>query len=191
MQTLEKKQLKGFHTTNKQKRERPVGSVQSGFVRIREVENNILCLVSPEDPDSREYRAILEVTSTNFTLKAEDEQEVIVNGYRAFLKSLSFPIQVLVRSQRLDLGQYLQSLEEATDADDEATWKELANSHAQFVRELASRRTLLEHRFYIIIPAEHADASRSNPLLSLLPGDRKRRQQRARKETLEKAQQQL
>ena len=171
-------------------RKQAMGSVQTEFVRVREVDHNIMCLVSPTDPACREYRAILEVTSTNFTLKAEDEQEAIINGYHAFLKALAFPIQILVRSQRLDLSQYLQGLETATDPDDEATWKELASSHAQFVRELASRRTLLEHRFYIIIPAEQTKA-RAHALEALLPGMHKRRILQARKETLEMAQQEL
>src|SRR2546421_1557462 len=93
------KNLQDHATTAKtDKRERAAGGVQSEFVRVREVDHTIMCLVSSADPACREYRAILEVTSTNFTLKAEDEQEVIINGYHAFLKSLSFPIQVLVRS---------------------------------------------------------------------------------------------
>src|SRR5207302_4875328 len=127
----------------------------------------------------------------NFPLKAEDEQEIIIRGYRALLKALAFPIQILVRSQRLDLSQYVQNLEAAIDPDDETTWKELANSHAQFVRELAAKRTLLEHRFYVIIPAEQTQTPRSTFPISLLPRTRKQRQQRAREATLEMAQQQL
>ena len=45
-------------------REQAMGSVQMEFVRVREVDHNIMCLVSSTDPVCREYRAILEVTST-------------------------------------------------------------------------------------------------------------------------------
>ena len=77
----------------------------------------------------------------------------MIAGYRAFLKSLTFPIQILVRSQQLDLKPYVQSLlESSTTTLQDATWRELALSHAQYVRELAARRTLLEHRFYLISP---------------------------------------
>jgi len=61
----------------------------------------------------------------------------------------------------------------------------------QFVRELAAKRTLIERQFYVIIPVEQALPSRATFPISLLPGTRKRRLQRAREETLEKAQQQL
>jgi hypothetical protein len=47
----------------------------------------------------REFRAILEVSATNYTLRSEEEQESMIAGYRAFLKALTFPIQILVRSQ--------------------------------------------------------------------------------------------
>jgi hypothetical protein len=115
------------HTSKHQQR---MGSVQAGILKIREVTDTVLSIVSPTDLASREYRTILEVQSMNFPLKAEDEQEIIIRGYRALLKALAFPIQILVRSQRLDLSQYVQNLEAAIDPDDEATWKELANSHA-------------------------------------------------------------
>ena len=126
------------------------GSVQAEFVHARDIAHNVLCLGSLSNSTQREYRAILEVSATNYTLTSEEEQELIVAGYRAFLKSLAFPLQILVRSQQLDLRPYVQSLLETSTATTthDATWRELALSHAQYVRELAARRTLLEHRFY-------------------------------------------
>ncbi len=88
------------------------GSVQEAFVQVREIAHNVLCLTSPDRPTQREYRAILEVSSTNYTLKSEEEQDLMIAGYRAFLKALAFPIQILVRSQELDLSPYVQHLEE-------------------------------------------------------------------------------
>src|SRR5436190_13764899 len=130
-----------------------VGSVQSEFVRLRDIAHNVLCLGSPTNQLQHEYRAILEVSATNYTLTSEEEQEHIVAVYHAFLKSLTFPIQILVRSQQLDLQLYVQNVLETSTTIQHGTWRELALSHAQYVRELAARRTLLEHRFYLIIPS--------------------------------------
>src|SRR5713101_10006158 len=119
------------------------GSVQSEFVRAREIAHNVLCLVSPTGPTRREYRAILEVSATNYTLRSQEEQDLIIAGYRALLKALAFPIQILVRSQQLDLSPYVQHLEEtAAQSAADPMWRDLADSHAQFVRELAARHTL-------------------------------------------------
>ncbi len=166
------------------------GSVQSEFVRAREIAHNVLCLVFPTGPTQREYRAILEVSATNYTLRSEEEQDLIIAGYRALLKALAFPIQILVRSQQLDLKPYVQSLLEtsATPLHD-ATWRELALSHAQYVRELAARRTLLEHRFYLILPADHGSDTKQHAWAGLLPLGNKGARNRA--ESLEQAQQQL
>lgn len=164
--------------------------MQGEFVRLREISHNVLGLASAGSPTKREYRAVLEVSSTNYTLKSEDEQDLIIAGYRAFLKSLAFPIQILVRSQQLDLSPYLQSLLEAsTTSMHDPMWKELADSHTQFVQELAARRTLLEHRFYLILPFEPESGTRQPPFSTLLSFGGKRKWIKA--ETLEKAQQQL
>ena len=169
-----------------------VGSVQSEFVRLRDIAHNVLCLGSPTSPTNplqREYRAILEVSATNYTLTSEEEQELIIAGYRAFLKSLTFPMQILVRSQQLDLRPYVQSVLETSTTIQHGTWRELALSHAQYVRELAARRTLLEHRFYLIIPSDQGSDTKQHALAGLLPFGNKGA--RNRTETLEKAQQQL
>src|SRR5438132_10109607 len=85
-------------------------SVQQEYVRLREIAGDMLCLASPSSPTQRTYRAVLEVSAINFTLKSEDEQEAIIAGYRALLKALTFPMQILIRNQRLDLRTYMQRL---------------------------------------------------------------------------------
>lgn len=166
------------------------GSVQSQYVRLREVSQDMLCLRSTTTPTRREYRAVVEVSSVNYTLLSEDEQGSIIAGYRAFLKALTFPLQILLRSQQLDLSPYLQQLAEtARSTADEPMWQELAHSHAQFVQELAARRTLLEHRFYLILPSDLGVSTRPEPLSPLLSLGRARI--RIQAETLDKARQQL
>src|SRR5579872_7323402 len=87
----------------------PYASVQQHYVSLREVSGDMLCLASSGTASRRRlYRAVVEVSAINFTLSSEEEQEAIIAGYRAFLKALTFPIQVLVRNQRLDLRTYLQ-----------------------------------------------------------------------------------
>jgi len=104
------KQSGSFALPSKSRR----GSVQVEFVRLRDIAHTVLCLVSPTNPSQREFRTILEVSATNYTLTSEEEQALIVAGYRAFLKSLTFPIQILVRSQQLDLQPYVQSVLESS-----------------------------------------------------------------------------
>ncbi|MFB0965322.1 MAG: hypothetical protein QMC36_06650, partial [Patescibacteria group bacterium] len=55
-------------------------------------------------------RMVLRVRALNFNLKSEEEQDAIIMGYQRFLKSLRFPIQIIVRSLKVDIEGYLQKL---------------------------------------------------------------------------------
>src|SRR5919199_5614936 len=85
----------------------------------------------------------------------EDRQEVIVAGLGAFLNALSFPVQLLVRAQPVDLRRYLERQEDrARSGELSQALADLARDHAAFVRGLARQRTLLERHFYIVVPAQ-------------------------------------
>ena len=47
---------------------------------------------------------ILETTSLNFGLLSEKEQQAVIAAYAALLNSLSFAIQIVIRSQRKDIS---------------------------------------------------------------------------------------
>ena len=79
-------------------------SVQRDMVYVRETKDNMLCLSAPGARNLRSYRSVLEVSPINFSLKAEEEQEAIIERFAALIRSLSFPLQILVRNQRLDLA---------------------------------------------------------------------------------------
>jgi hypothetical protein len=153
-------------------------SVQQDYVRLREVSGDMLCLVSATAPSQRIYRAVLEVSAINFTLKSEDEQKAILAGYRAFLKALTFPMQVLIRYQRLDLRSYIQQVLNASSAvaGDTPTWRVLAESLVDFIKKLASQRTLIERHFYIVIPLA-PERTGSPRFFPPLPFGRTRRRQ--------------
>jgi hypothetical protein len=100
-----------------------------------------------------DYRGVLEAGSVNFALKSEAEQEAIIAGYRAFLNSLSYPIQVVARILPTDVEAYLAGLRERSRVRASETMHRLALDHETFVRRLARERTLLERRFYVVVPA--------------------------------------
>ena len=98
-----------------------------------------------------DYRAVLQAGSVNFALKSEAEQEAILAGYRRFLNGLAYPLQVLVRVVPTDVEGYLAGLRDARAGTD--TLRRLAQDHEAFVRRIARERTLLDRRFYVVVPA--------------------------------------
>jgi hypothetical protein len=56
------------------------------------------------------YRLILKVIPSNFSLKSEQEQNSIIFQYQGFLNSLHFPVEIVIRSKKLDLAPYLKKI---------------------------------------------------------------------------------
>jgi hypothetical protein len=108
-------------------------------------------------------RAVLEVGPVNFALKSEAEREAIVAGYAAFLNGLTHPIQVLVLVLPIDLDRHLADLERRAREELTPLLADLARDHVAYLRRLARNRTLLERRFFVVIPAQaevHAGGQR-------------------------------
>ena len=102
---------------------------------------------------SGDYRAVLQTGSVNFALKSEAEQEAILAGYRRFLNALAYPLQVLVRVVPTDVERYLAGLCGSHASRGDTMLRRLAADHEAFVRGIARERTLLDRRFYVIVPA--------------------------------------
>ena len=52
--------------------------------------------------------AVLQTTAVNFDLLSEIEQDAIIAAFSMLLNSISFPVQVVVRSKRLDITKYIE-----------------------------------------------------------------------------------
>ncbi len=170
-------------------REQP--GVQRDIVRLRETKDDMLCLYAPGSPTRRSYRAVLDVSPINLSLKADDEQEAIIERFGALIRSLSFPVQILVRNQRLDLTPYIRHLLAQPKAGGQhpPTRYALAASLAELLQRIAAQRTLIERHVYVIIPAsQDAGGSRRRSKFPTLFG--KRRMQHIA-ETEEQARQEL
>ena len=126
-------------------RRRRLASVQE-ILPLEEISGDVVRLRGGD------YRSVLEASSVNFALKSEPEQEAILAGYRRFLNGLTYPLQVLVRVVPADIEGYLVGLGGARGGTE--TLRRLALDHEAFVRRIARERTLLDRRFFVVVPAE-------------------------------------
>ncbi len=97
-------------------------------------------------------RAVLAVSSVNFSLKSEEEQEAIISAYVGFLNSLDFPIQIVIQSRRLNIEDYLNRLAEAERGQANELLKAQIADYRQFVDELISMGQIMSKRFYVVVP---------------------------------------
>lgn len=128
------------------------GRLARTFVRVQDIKGGVICLNLGEKV--RHYRSVLQVNTINFGLMAETDQDALIEGFKAFLNGLSFPIQILIKNLPYRLDDYIQAMEGV-----QGELAEMAHDHARFVRELASKRALVKRVFYVIVPSDH------NPLL--------------------------
>ncbi len=94
---------------------------------------------------------VMETTSLNFGLLSEKEQEAVVYAYGALLNSLSFSIQIIVRSQRKDITSYLSYLDESWQKIANPKLKNLMLSYRTFITEIVKKKNVLGKRFFIVI----------------------------------------
>jgi hypothetical protein len=95
---------------------------------------------------------ILESTSLNFGLLSEREQEAVVASYAALINSLSFSTQIVIRTQRKDITQYIQYIDGAAAKIQNPKLANLMTSYRNFVLETTKKRNVLGKRFFVIIP---------------------------------------
>jgi len=113
-------------------------------------------------------RLVLSCTAVNFNLLSEIEQDAIIAAYSALLNSLSFPIQVVIRSKKMDISFYLDKLKAVEGEQTNRFLKKRIASYRHYVEQLISKNEVLDKSFYVIIPYQEAILTASeNPLKKL------------------------
>lgn len=97
-------------------------------------------------------RAVVTCQSINFDLMSDREREAVEFSYQQFLNSLYFPIQILVRSQKVDIGPYLDRLDKIRRDQDNMLLGALMDDYIGFIAALAEETNIMDKSFYIVIP---------------------------------------
>lgn len=97
-------------------------------------------------------RAVVSCRSINFDLMSDREQDAAEFSYQQLLNSLYFPIQIHIRSQRVDLGPYLDRLVKASHEQDNMLLSVLMSDYIAFIDELAQQVNIMNKSFFIVVP---------------------------------------
>lgn len=97
-------------------------------------------------------RAVLMVSSINFALKNEDEQNAIIQGYVSFLNALDHPLQILIQSRKLQIKPYMDRLLEQEKNQTNELLRTQTADYRSFVKELVSLGEIMSKQFYVIVP---------------------------------------
>ena len=98
------------------------------------------------------FRAVISSQSINFDLMSGREREGVEFSYQNFLNALNFPIQIFIRSERVDIGPYLDRLETIRNDQDNMLLGVLMDDYIGFIDALSQEANIMDKRFYIVVP---------------------------------------
>ncbi len=98
------------------------------------------------------WRLVLECSTLNFLLKSEEEQNAIVMSFQRFLNSLDFPVQIMIRSKKLDIDGYIKNLTNLGDKQKNPLLQEQTYEYVAYLKKLVEVAQIMKKEFYIIIP---------------------------------------
>lgn len=125
--------------------QRNPNSTQS-TLQLSEVRDNMVVMIDGS------LRAVIACHSINFDLMSERERSGVEYSYQQFLNSLNFPVQILIRSQRIDIGPYLDKLIAGRRTQDNMLLGVLMDDYINFIDSLAQQANIMEKTFYVVVP---------------------------------------
>lgn len=119
------------------------------------------------------HAAVAACGTVNFALRTDTEQDALVASFGQLLNSITGPIQLLVRTHRVDLTDGVARLREAAPSLPHPALEHAATEHADFLAELSARRDVL-HRQVLLTAREPAPgrARRRRPVADAAAGSR-------------------
>jgi len=171
-----------FEMQNKNKKN--LKNTQS-FLRISEIKSDTVVL------DDGSLRAILAVSSTNFDLKSQDEQNSIIFNFQRFLNSLDFSVQILIQSRKMEIGSYIEKLKKIAQRQTNELLRVQTTEYTEFISRLIENASIMNKSFYIIVPLGESVLPNAKGFFSRFFGGGKAKETAERIENFEKAKEKL
>lgn len=157
--TIREGNLWCFHPNNR--RMSTKASTQE-HLDIEDIRDNIIIM------KNNGAAAVIQTTAVNFDLLSEVEQDSTIASYSQLLNSLSFPIQVVIRSKKMDISTYLENLSVVEIRQTNPYLKEQIKNYRQYVSDLISKNEVLDKRFYLVVPFQDISLKPGTSLLGIL-----------------------
>lgn len=110
---------------------------------------------------------VLQVSAVNFGLLSNREQIAIISAFAQMLNSLSFSIQILVYSARLNISSYLNLLDKAKQAQTNLLLSNMISNYRQFIQNTIKENDVLDKKFFVIIPLYSLEVGLTSSKMSL------------------------
>lgn len=132
-------------TVKKAKKTLPHNSTQR-YLPFSEIRDNMIIM------KDWSARMVLKCSTINFLLKSSQEQDAIIMSYQRFLNSLDFPIQILIKSTKLDIDAYLWKLSVKAAKQENTLLQRQTYEYIDYLKKLVEIAQIMKKDFYIVVP---------------------------------------
>lgn len=116
------------------------------FLEIDQIKEGTLVL------KNKALRGVIMVSSLNFALKSEEEQNATLYQFQDFLNSLDFSVEIVVQSRRLNITGYLDKLKELEKAQEIELLKIQTADYRKFIGSLIGGGAIMSKTFFVVVP---------------------------------------
>lgn len=127
-------------------KEAPTPNTTQNSLLISEIRDGMVIM------DDGSFRAVVACKSINFDLMSSREREGVEYSYQNFLNALYFPVQILIRSQRVDIGPYIDRLITIRRAQDNMLLNVLMDDYIRFIDILSQEANIMDKSFFVVVP---------------------------------------
>lgn len=94
---------------------------------------------------------VIQTSAINFGLLSAEEQDATIYAYAGLLNSLSFPVQMVIKSEKKDISSYLELLVAQEKKLKDETMKTRMSQYRSFIETTIQEQNVLDKKFYIIV----------------------------------------
>jgi len=116
------------------------------FLVVEEIREGTLIL------KDHSIRGVLMVSSMNFALKNDEEQQAIIAQFQRFLNSLDFSLQIVNQSRKLNITGYFDLLKDLEAKQENELLRRQTADYREFVEKLVKGGTIMSKNFYAVVP---------------------------------------
>jgi hypothetical protein len=116
------------------------------FLEIEQIKEGVIVLKNGT------LRGVVMVSSLNFALKTEEEQNAIIYQFQNFLNSLDFPIEIIIQSRRLNITGYLEKLKEIEKQQENELLRIQTAEYRNFIKDLITGGSIMSKNFFVVVP---------------------------------------
>ena len=94
---------------------------------------------------------VIQTSAINFGLLSEEEQDATIYAYGGLLNSLSFPVQIVIKSEKKDISAYIALLGTQEKKLKDPVLQARMKAYRNFIETTITEQNVLDKKFYLVV----------------------------------------